>query len=108
VPELVSLLPIIAIAVLFWFLLIRPQARRQKEQARMQAAVRPGERVMLTSGIYGTLRSEDGDTVTLEVADGVVLEVARGAIAAVVTADADTGSAPEHEAGDRPTGTEEV
>ncbi|MFC5179502.1 preprotein translocase subunit YajC [Nocardioides taihuensis] len=102
-PELVSLLPIIAIAVLFWFLLIRPQARRQKEQVRMQASVRTGERVMLTSGIYGTLRSEDGDTVTLEVADGVVLEVARAAIAQVLAADEPTPPA----AGESATGTEE-
>jgi len=104
VPELVSLLPIIAIAVLFWFLLIRPQAKRQKEQTRMQSAVRTGERVMLTSGIYGTLRSEDGDTVTLEVADGVLLEVARGAIATVVTPDEATTSSSD----DLPTGTEEA
>lgn len=104
--ELASILPFIAIAVLFWFLLIRPQARRQKEQARMQAAIQPGERVMLTSGIYGTVRGESDDTVTLEVSDGVVLEVARAAIATVVRAEEETTTDPA--TGEAPAGTEEI
>jgi preprotein translocase subunit YajC len=89
VPELVSLLPIVAIAVLFWFLLIRPASRRQKELARMQSALVVGERVMLSSGVYGVLAEIRDDVVLLRVADGVVIEVARGAVANVVPAPGD-------------------
>ena len=46
---LVSLLPLVAIALLFWLLIIRPQSRRQKEIARMQGALAVGDEVMLTS-----------------------------------------------------------
>ena len=52
---IVSLLPLVAIALLFWLLIIRPASKRQKDQARMQSAVTVGEQVMLTSGIFGTV-----------------------------------------------------
>jgi preprotein translocase subunit YajC len=84
VPELVSLLPIIGIAFLFWFLLIRPASKRQKELSRMQGALEIGDDVMLSSGIYGTLAAVDGEKVHVLVSDGVTITVARGAIANVV------------------------
>jgi preprotein translocase subunit YajC len=84
VPELVSLLPIVGIAFLFWFLIIRPASKRQRELSRMQGALEIGDDVMLTSGIYGTLAAEDGDNLHVLVADGVTIKVARGAIANVV------------------------
>lgn len=83
-PELVSLLPIVAIALLFWLLIIRPASRRQKELTRMQSALKVGDEVMLTSGIFGRLTRTEGDRLDVEVAEGVVVQVARGAIATVV------------------------
>jgi preprotein translocase subunit YajC len=82
--ELVSLLPIAGIAFLFWFLIIRPASKRQRELSRMQGALEIGDDVMLSSGIYGTLAAVDEDNVHVLVADGVTLKVARGAIANVV------------------------
>jgi preprotein translocase subunit YajC len=84
VPEIVSLLPLVGIALLFWLLLIRPASKRQKELARMQAALKTGDEVMLTSGILGVLRDTSGDHLELEISDGVVIKVARGAIGTVV------------------------
>jgi preprotein translocase subunit YajC len=84
VPELVSLLPIVGIGFLFWFLIIRPASKRQRELSRMQGSLEIGDDVMLTSGIYGTLAAVDGDDLHVLVADGVTLKVARGAIANVV------------------------
>jgi preprotein translocase subunit YajC len=84
VPELVSLLPIVGIAFLFWFLIIRPASKRQRELSRMQGALEIGDDVMLSSGIFGTLAAVDGDNVRVLVADGVTIKVARGAIANVV------------------------
>ena len=83
-PELVSLLPIVAIALLFWLLIIRPASRRQKELRRMQGALNVGDEVMLTSGSFGAVTGVDTDTLQVEVAPGTVLKVARGAIATVV------------------------
>jgi preprotein translocase subunit YajC len=84
VPEIVSLLPLVGIALLFWLLLIRPASKRQKELARMQAALKTGDKVMLTSGVFGILRDTTGEHLRLEIADGVVIQVARGAVGSVV------------------------
>ena len=81
---LVSLLPLVAIALLFWLLIIRPASRRQKDQARMQNSLNLGDRVMLTSGIFGTVTALEDERLNVEVAPGVTLEVARGAIGSVV------------------------
>ena len=83
-PELVSLLPIVGIALLFWLLIIRPASRRQKELVRMQTALSTGDEVMLTSGIFGRLTSIEDDHLTVEIADGVAVKIARGAVAQVV------------------------
>ena len=84
--QIVSLLPLVAIALLFWLLLIRPQQRRQKELARMQASLKVGDEVMLTSGIFGILREAVDDHVRVEIADGVTVKVARGAVGQVAQA----------------------
>jgi preprotein translocase subunit YajC len=82
--ELVStLLPLLAIFLVFWLLIIRPQSRRTKALQQLRAALEPGDRVMLTAGIFGTLRSVDGDRATVEIADGTVIEIATGAVASV-------------------------
>jgi preprotein translocase subunit YajC len=91
VQEFVSLLPIVGIALLFWFLIIRPASKRQKALSRMQGALEIGDDVMLSAGIYGTLAAIEGDHLHVVVADGVTIKVARGAIANVVP----TETAPE-------------
>jgi preprotein translocase subunit YajC len=85
VPELASLLPLLGIALLFWFLLIRPANRRQRELRRMQSSLAVGAEVILTSGIFGVVRSLDDDRVGIEIAPGVTIETARGAVGSVVT-----------------------
>ncbi|MGZ4450723.1 MAG: preprotein translocase subunit YajC [Nocardioides sp.] len=82
-PELASLLPFVAVALLFWLLFIRPQGRRQRELAAMQGSLKVGDEVMLTSGIFGTLRETDEDHVRVEIAEGVTIKVARGAVGTV-------------------------
>jgi preprotein translocase subunit YajC len=84
VEGIVSLLPLVAIALLFWLLIIRPASKRQKDQARMQSAVTVGEQVMLTSGIFGTVIELTDDGLMLEIAPGVVVRVARGAVGSIV------------------------
>lgn len=78
-----SLLPIVAIAAIFWLLIIRPASRQRKEAASLQASLAVGDDVMLTSGIFGTITGEADDHVELEIAPGVVIRVVRGAVASV-------------------------
>lgn len=87
--QALDLVPLIFIAVIFWFLLLRPQQRRAREIGAMQRALGVGDDVMLTSGVYGTLTEVDEDTVRVEVAPGVTLKVARGAIGARIDAPTD-------------------
>ena len=82
--ELASLLPLLGIAVLFWALMIRPAQRRQRELRQMQSSLEIGDEVMLSSGIYGVLRSLDDERISVEVAPGVVVEVVRGAVGSKV------------------------
>lgn len=81
--EIAPLLWIVAILAIFWLLILRPAARRQKQIAQVQASIAPGETVMLTSGIYGTVVETEDATVLIEVAPGVTLKVARGAVGSV-------------------------
>ena len=82
---MLELLPLVGIALLFWLFIIRPASRRQKELSRMQSSLEQGDEVVLTSGVYGTVRLLEDDHVLVEVADGVVIKVARGAIGTVAT-----------------------
>ena len=93
--DLVAFLPLIGIALVFWLLVIRPQGRRQRELRQMQSSLDVGERVMLTSGIYGTLREVGLEAVSVEIADGVRITVARAAIGQVIPA----SDAPEDRTG---------
>ena len=83
--NLLQLLPLVAIGLLYWLVLIRPTQRRQRALGQLQRAVDVGDEVMLTSGIYGTVRALDDDAISLEVADGVILRVVRAAVGSVVT-----------------------
>jgi preprotein translocase subunit YajC len=85
VDNLLPVLPFVGIALLFWLLFLRPAQRRQQAASRMQRALNVGDKVMLTSGIIGVLRSLDEETVQLEVSEGVTLRVVRAAVGQVMT-----------------------
>ena len=81
--DLVALLPLLAILALFWFMVVRPQQRRQKEVVRLQESIQVGQRVMMSSGIFGTVVSLADDRARLEIAPGTQIDIARAAIAKV-------------------------
>ena len=68
---------------IMYFLVIMPQQKQRKKMAEMLAAVKNGDKVVTTSGIYGTINGIDGDTFILKVADNVKIRIARAAIAQV-------------------------
>ena len=84
-----TLLPLVAIALVFWLLIIRPQSRRQRELRNMQSSLSVGDEVVLTSGIHGVVQGVDDDVVRLEVSSGVIIRVARAAIGIVIPNEAD-------------------
>jgi preprotein translocase subunit YajC len=86
------------IPVAMYFLLIRPQRRRQREQAAMQASIGVGDEVMTTSGMYGFITGFDGDIVWLEIDDNVQIRIARAAVQRKVdTSAGEVGGAPSHQ-----------
>ncbi|SFB29059.1 preprotein translocase subunit YajC [Nocardioides alpinus] len=81
--DLAALLPLVAILALFWFMVVRPQRRRQQEIVSLQNSIEVGQRVMMSSGIYGTVTSIIDDRARLQIAPGTEIEIARAAIAKV-------------------------
>lgn len=86
-----SLAPLILIFVIFYFLLIRPQQKKTRAHQDMVNALKPGDRVVTSGGIYGRLTKVEDAAVTMEVADKVRIKVSRQAIAALSSGGAAAG-----------------
>ena len=84
-PSLIgSLLPLILIFAVFWFLLIRPQQKRQKEHKQMVEALAKGNEVITNGGLLGRITKVSDHFVTLEIADGIEVRVQRVSIASLM------------------------
>ena len=75
-----SLLPIVMIFAIIYFLIIRPQQKRDQQHKAMLKALKPGDRVMTAGGIYGTLLEVNDDTVLMDLGNKVVITVARQSV----------------------------
>jgi preprotein translocase subunit YajC len=95
-----AIFPLIIVAM--YFLLIRPQRKRQRSQVAIQSSIEIGDEVMTTSGVYGFITGFDGDIVWLEIDDNVQIRVARAAVQRKVDT-AGTSSAPVHDESKRNT-----
>lgn len=78
--EIMTFLPMIAIFVVFYFLLIRPQQKRAKETKAMLAALQKGDEVITAGGIVGKISKLDDQYATIEIAPSVEITVQRGAV----------------------------
>ena len=87
---------IIAILILMWFLLIRPQRRRQLESQRLLDSLSVGQEIVTAGGLYGTITELEEDEARVEIAEGIEVRVAKRAIAGVVSED-DPNELPEPE-----------
>ncbi|GAA2277111.1 preprotein translocase subunit YajC [Glycomyces scopariae] len=83
--NLMFIIMIVGFIALMYFVMIRPQKKRQREQQDMQSNVQPGARVMTIGGLYGTVVDSDDETITIEASDDTFLVFARQAVAKVVT-----------------------
>jgi preprotein translocase subunit YajC len=71
-----------------YFFMIRPQRRRMREQQELQRSIQVGDEVITTSGVYGTITGEDGDSrFWLEIDDDVQIRIARAAISGKASVD---------------------
>ncbi len=80
-----GLLMIILLFVVMWLLMIRPQNKRAKEEAKMREQLKKGDRVLFSGGIYGKVHAVEEKTVEVEVANGVILTVEKSFIQSVTT-----------------------
>jgi preprotein translocase subunit YajC len=80
---LVTFLPLIVIMVIFYVMLILPAQRRQKKTNQMLSALKTGDKVLTSGGIYGTIVGLEGETVQLRIADQVKVKVSRSAITGI-------------------------
>jgi preprotein translocase subunit YajC len=86
------LLPLLLIPVLY-FMMIRPQQKRQRQWQQMLSSIKTGDRITTAGGIRGIILSIKDDVIVIKVApDGIKLEVAKNAIASVTTQDGLSGS----------------
>jgi preprotein translocase subunit YajC len=81
VQNVTTLAYIAVIFVAFYFLLIRPQQKRAKEQAHLMASLKNGDRIVTIGGLFGTIERLDDEVVELRISDSVVVDVARSAVA---------------------------
>ena len=78
------LIPMVLVFGIFYFMMIRPQQRKEKERLRMIAELRAGQKVVFAGGLIGTISEARAATFVVEIAPKVTVEVARGAVSRVL------------------------
>ena len=91
-----SFLVLLLLPLLMYFLLIRPQRKRMKQQAALQSEITTGDEVITSSGIYGFISAVEDDFFWLEIDDDVQIRIAKAAVQGKVAVkdDADDEPAP--------------
>ncbi len=81
---LMSFIPLILMFVIFYFLLIRPQQKKAKQHREMVNALKKGDTVVSSGGLYGVVTGLTDDTVTVEVAPKVRVKISRGSVSKIL------------------------
>ncbi len=77
---MMNLIMIVALIAIFYFFMIRPQQRKQKEIRKFREGLNVGDRVITSGGIYGKIRAVKENTITLEIADNVRISIDKGSV----------------------------
>jgi preprotein translocase subunit YajC len=77
---LTSLLPLVLIIVVFYFFMIRPQVKRQKELRNFRDSLQKGDKIITTGGIYGKINNITDNIVTVDVGNNVIIKVDKSAV----------------------------
>ena len=75
-----NILFIVAIIAIFYFFMIRPQQKKQKEIRKMREAMKVGDKVVTSGGIYGKIKDVSDTTFTIEIADNVRIKVDKASV----------------------------
>ena len=86
-PTWTSFVPIVAMVAVFYFLLIRPMQKRQKDHARMLDTLKPGDKVVCAGGLHATVVGVTDSTVQVRIADQVRVDVEKSSVTAVKRAE---------------------
>lgn len=79
-----SLLPFLLIILVFYFLILRPQQKRQKERQKLLDSIKKGDKVIISGGIHGVVEGLEDKTALVKIADNTKVKVDRTAISAIV------------------------
>jgi len=90
-PSWVSFVPMALILVVFYFILIRPQQKRAKDQAALLKAIRPGDKILTSSGIVGVVITVKEKSLSIRSADAK-LEIIKSAVAEITERSGESGS----------------
>jgi preprotein translocase subunit YajC len=82
-----TMIPMAVIIGIFYFLVIAPANKQRKRTEAMLKALKKGDQVVTSGGIYGTVQSVDADTVILKIADNVKIKIAKSSVAGLTAAE---------------------
>jgi len=88
---LTALIPFILVFVIFYLLIIMPQRKKQKKHLEMVEQLKSGDRIVMTSGIYGTVMGVQKDRIEVKIAANVKVEITKSAVGVILA----PGQAPE-------------
>jgi len=88
--------------VLFYFLLIRPQQKKQKQHKAMVEALKRGDSVITSSGIFGRITSVEGNVMTIEIAKGTNIRILKSAVGGIANAETEEKIAKDPQPGPNP------
>ena len=92
--QMIQMIAMFAIlGVMFYFLMIRPQSKQRKEQANLLANIKTGDKVLMTSGIFGIIANVKEKSFVVKIADNVKVEVLKSAVTTVVQKGDETAAA---------------
>ncbi len=69
-----------AVILIMYFLMIRPQQKRQKEHQNMLNSIKKGDKIITSAGIHGTVKDIDGNQMHIQIADNVVIKIDKAAV----------------------------
>jgi len=83
--QMIQMIAMFAIlGVMFYFLMIRPQSKQRKEQANLLSNIKTGDKVLMTSGIFGIIANVKEKSFVVKIADNVKVEVLKSAVTTVI------------------------
>ena len=82
---IIQFMPIVLIFLVFWFMIIRPQKKQQDQRKTMLAAVKRGDKIVTSGGLFATVKDVKGDRVVATIAEGVKVEISKQSISGIVS-----------------------